>query len=124
MHARLGHPAQSPRSRGLRQRLDPELPLVGAHPLADRVVGHPVPAPDSQVARLLDLPRELLVRRPLDRARGKLGPDARLRSTAASMRAESLIASLRYEALAATAARPRAVHVLAAVRIERRCAVR
>src|SRR4051812_49795685 len=40
--------------------------LVGAPPLADRVVAHAVLAPDAEVAERLDLRDELLVRRPLD----------------------------------------------------------
>src|SRR5262249_45121529 len=49
------------------------LPFVEANPLADGVVGDAVLASDGQVARLLDLGHELLIRRPLDLALRRLG---------------------------------------------------
>ena len=102
-------------------------PLVGAHPLAHRVVAHPVLAPDRTPARRGHLRDELLIRRPLhpprtrDRSSGR-GPSACRRRASSSAGAQS---SAGTSCRSAGTPDPRATPVLApAMRVERRRAVR
>ena len=107
-----------------RRRRRRGLAPVGQHPLADRVVGHAVAAPDGGVARRLDLAHELLVGRAVDAARHSGAPaSARAGRTAREQK--------RWRASRGRNTRRRAgsrvgrgAIVAPAMRVERRVAVR
>jgi len=100
-------------------------PLVRATPLADRVVGHPVPPPDRAPARRGDLSHQPLVRRPLANLPPAGPRHARAIPPAAALgRAVALCRRLRSKAGPAAQAVQQRPVLAATMRVERRCAIR